>query len=165
MSEVAGGGEPKSGTFKSTMETIYPRLSRSCNGPFTPRSVPWLGQESGWQGVGIRLIDAISRVGVCARALDYFAWKTEHSFLVLRSFRLCPFDTLSRNVNQIARRVISEDPVYQKIHVYAGAFLNRHISIFLSHQSFRTHVHTYVHMHSVFFTRVFSTCLLIQGTS
>lgn len=82
---VGGRGrrEPKSGTFKSTMETIYPRLSRSCNGPFTPRSVPWLGQESGWQGVGIRLIDAISRVGVCARASGLF--RLENGTLVLRS--------------------------------------------------------------------------------
>lgn len=57
MSEVARVEGLKSGTFKSTMETIYPRLSLSlfCNGPFTP----WLGQKSGWQGVEIRLIDAI----------------------------------------------------------------------------------------------------------
>ena len=111
MSEVAGGGSRS----QERLKVQWRPFTLGSLALVTVRSplAPWLGQESGWRGVGIRLIDAISRIRVCAPALDYFAWKTEHSFLVLPSSFLFvflrQFHTLSRNVNQIARRVISED--------------------------------------------------------
>lgn len=51
---VARQGRP----FKSTMGTIYPRLSR--DGPFTPaRSpAPFAGRKNASREVGIRFIDA-----------------------------------------------------------------------------------------------------------